>query len=152
MFDELALKSKLQSLPAIVGEIWEVMGDSGMKLKKSILWVIEKIKTYYKNTSDFMHGLFEGDPIDHFADALKTVVEKYDAFIKDMHVAFLRYMENLWTQTYALIVNNWHSQLAAIEPTFLKIVHYLETIVWNTSKEFLGKQNRFIISNYHYMI
>lgn len=46
-------------------------------------------------------------------------------------------MEHLWKQTYALMLDNWHKTLASIEPTFLKIVHYLETIVWNTSKEFL---------------
>lgn len=43
MFDELALKSHFESLPAIVSEIWEIMGESGTKIKKSILWVIEKV-------------------------------------------------------------------------------------------------------------
>lgn len=46
-------------------------------------------------------------------------------------------MEQLWKQTYALLVDNWQRTLASIEPTFLKLVHYLETLVWNTSKEFL---------------
>lgn len=81
--------------------------------------------------------MLDGDPIDHLSDAFKSVVEQYDAFIKDLHVMFIQYMEKLWSQTYALIVSNWHKTLAAIEPTFIKLIHYLETIAWNTSREFL---------------
>jgi hypothetical protein len=152
MFDELALKSHFESLPAIVSEIWEIMGESGTKIKKSILWVIEKIKTYYKNTADFVRGLLDGDPIDHLSGAFKNIIEQYDAFIKDLHVSFIRYIERLWSQTYALIVNNWHKTLAAIEPTFLKLIHYLETIAWNTGREFLDflyiRKNELIESPY----
>lgn len=46
IFDELALKSHLQSLPTIVQEIWSVMGESGQKIKKGVLWVIEKVNKY----------------------------------------------------------------------------------------------------------
>ncbi|KAJ3640007.1 hypothetical protein Zmor_003331 [Zophobas morio] len=137
MFDELALKSHFESLPAIVSEVWQIMGSSGSKIKTSILWVIEKIKTYYKNTVDFIHGLVDGDPIEHLSDAFKNIVEQYDAFVKDLHVAFIQYMERLWAQTYALIVSNWYKTLAAVEPTFIKLVHYLESIVWNTGRDFL---------------
>ncbi|KAJ8978166.1 hypothetical protein NQ317_004215 [Molorchus minor] len=137
MFDELALKSQLQTFPKIVQEIWSVMGESGQKLKKSVLWVIEKIKTYYKSTTDFIHGLLNGDPVEHISRGLEKLVEKYDAFIKSVHVTILQYMESLWSQTYALIVEHWHKTLAAIEPTFLKFIHYLESMLWNTGKEFL---------------
>lgn len=43
-FDELPIKSHIESLPAIVNEIWEVMGESGKKIQKSIIWAIEKVK------------------------------------------------------------------------------------------------------------
>lgn len=43
IFDELALKSQLQTLPKIFQELWSMMGDSGEKIKKSILWVIEEV-------------------------------------------------------------------------------------------------------------
>lgn len=46
-------------------------------------------------------------------------------------------MEKLWSQTYALIVSNWHKTLAAIEPTFIKFVHYVESIVWSTGQKVL---------------
>lgn len=99
-----------------------------------------QIKHYYKNAAEFVNGLVQGDSVEQVSETLKMLVEKYDNFIKDLHVRFIRYMEELWKHTYSLMVDNWHRTLASIEPTFIKIVHYLETIVWNTSKEFLGKR------------
>lgn len=43
IFDELALKSHIQTLPKIVQELWSMMGESGEKIKKSILWAIEEV-------------------------------------------------------------------------------------------------------------
>lgn len=45
--DELALKSQLQTFPKIFQELWAIMGDSGEKIKKSILWVIEEVSIIY---------------------------------------------------------------------------------------------------------
>lgn len=45
IFDELALKSQLQTLPKIVQELWSLMGESGNKIKKSIMWAIEEVGT-----------------------------------------------------------------------------------------------------------
>nr|XP_023014255.1 uncharacterized protein LOC111504020 [Leptinotarsa decemlineata] len=136
MFDE-SLKSHLQYLPKIVQEVWSVLGNSGEKIKKSVLWVIEKIKIYYKNTTDFIHGLINGDPIEHLSSGLDKLLEKYDKFMKDLHVTVIKYMEGVWSQVSSLVVEHWHTGLASMEPTFLKFIHYLETIVWNTGKEFL---------------
>lgn len=97
-----------------------------------------QIKSYYKNTAEFINGLFQGNSVEHISEALTQLVEKYDNFMKDLHVSFIRYMEHLWKQTYAMLLDNWYKTLAAIEPTFIKIVHYLETVAWNASKEFLG--------------
>lgn len=97
-----------------------------------------QVKSYYKNTAEFVNGLFQGNAVEHISEAFSQLIEKYDNFIKGVHVSFIRYMENLWKQTYLMILENWHKTLAAIEPTFLKIIHYLETVAWNTSKEFLG--------------
>lgn len=43
MFDELSLKAHIESLPVIVSEIWDKMGESGKRIHKSILWAIEKV-------------------------------------------------------------------------------------------------------------
>ncbi|XP_018566495.1 uncharacterized protein LOC108907336 [Anoplophora glabripennis] len=152
MFDELALKSHLQSLPTIVQEIWSVMGESGQKIKRGILWVIEKVKLYYKNTTDFIHGFINGDPVEHISNLFEKLIEKYDNFIKNVHVTVIQYMEQMWSQISTLIVEHWHKTLAAIEPTFLKLIHYIESIVWNTGKEFLDflylRKNEIVESPY----
>ena len=58
-----------------------------------------------------------------------------------MHVAFIRYLEDLWYKSYKTMVYNWHRALAVIEPTFIKIVHYTEPIVLKAGKEFVGEFN-----------
>lgn len=88
---------------------------------------------------DLFNNLIQEDSFEHISDALNQVVEKFDKFIKDMHISFMRYMEDLWRQAYKMFLDNWHKALAAIEPTFIKYIHYLETIVWNAGKEFVGK-------------
>lgn len=43
MFNESAMKS----LPKIIQEIWAVIGDSGTKIKESILWVTEEVSLLF---------------------------------------------------------------------------------------------------------
>ncbi|XP_076260910.1 apolipoprotein lipid transfer particle isoform X2 [Rhynchophorus ferrugineus] len=152
LFDDLSLKSHLQSLPKIIQELSAVMGASGNNIKKSITFVIEKIKLYYNTTTTFIHDLINGDPVKHLTEMLEKVVDRYDVFIKNAHVAVLQYMEKLWSETYNLIVQNWHQTLAVLEPTFLKFIHYLETIAWTTGKDFLDflyiRKNKIIESAY----
>lgn len=98
-----------------------------------------KIKTYYKNTTDFIRGLINGDPVEHLSGGLEKLLEKYDNYIKNLHIIMLQYIESLWNQTYDLLVENWHIFLAGLEPTFLKFAHYVETMAWDTGRELLGK-------------
>ncbi|KAK5639713.1 hypothetical protein RI129_012205 [Pyrocoelia pectoralis] len=135
--DELSLKSQIQWVPQILNEIWDVMGDSSIEFRKRVSWVIETIKTYYKHTVQFINGIAQGNALEYLSDALSKLLEQYDNFMKELHVSFIRYMEELWKQTYTMIINNWHKMLAAIEPTFIKLLHYLETVIWNASKEFV---------------
>lgn len=100
--------------------------------------MIFQVKVYYKSTTDFIHGLINGDPVEHISKLFENLIERYDNFIKNVHVSVIQYMETLWSQISALVVEHWHKTLAAIEPTFLKLIHYIESIVWNTGKEFLG--------------
>lgn len=55
IFDELALKSQLQTLPKIFQELWSMMGDSGEKIKKSILWVIEEVSKIIEENFSFIN-------------------------------------------------------------------------------------------------
>ncbi|KAJ9580978.1 hypothetical protein L9F63_023839, partial [Diploptera punctata] len=59
IIDELSIRGHIESLPDIINEIWEVMGESGKAIRKSILWIIETIKTTYKKIVDFIKWDFE---------------------------------------------------------------------------------------------
>ncbi|KAK9890371.1 hypothetical protein WA026_010464 [Henosepilachna vigintioctopunctata] len=136
-FDELALKKHFESVPAIISEIWGIMGDSGRKIQKSIEWVIEKIRTYYKNITEFTRQLLDGDPIQHLSDLFSNILEQYEDFTRRLHVLFIQYIEKLWQQTADLVVDNWYKMILAVKPTFMKLVAYTESIAWTTSREFL---------------
>ena len=43
LVDELAIKGHIQSLPNILNEIWQIMGESGEAIRKSLLWIIETV-------------------------------------------------------------------------------------------------------------
>lgn len=44
VLDELAITDHLQTIPKIIKEMWEVLGESSMAFKNSILWIIETVK------------------------------------------------------------------------------------------------------------
>jgi hypothetical protein len=59
--------------------------------------------------------------------------------MKDLHVAFIKQMENLWNKMSSYMWNHWQHFLQKIEPTFIKFLHYLENALWKASREILGK-------------
>ena len=59
--------------------------------------------------------------------------------IKDLHVAFITQMENFWNKVSASFWSHWHHFLQTIEPTFIKLIHFIESVLWKASREILGK-------------
>lgn len=47
VIDDLSLKTHLDSLPAVLSEMWEIMGDTGKKIGKGIRWVVEKVENLH---------------------------------------------------------------------------------------------------------
>ncbi|PSN49824.1 hypothetical protein C0J52_08839 [Blattella germanica] len=137
IIDEFSLRGHIESLPEIINEIWEVMGESGKAIRKSIIWIIETIKASYKKLVDFINSLLQGDSTAQITALLEKLVEKYDRFIKDLHVAFIKAVENMWNKISTFLWNNWYNFLQKIEPTFIKFIHYLESVVWKASQEIL---------------
>lgn len=43
IIDEMAIRNHIDSLPTIINEIWDVMGESGKVIQKSIMWIIETV-------------------------------------------------------------------------------------------------------------
>jgi hypothetical protein len=64
-------------------------------------------------------------------------------FVKDLHVAFIKQMESLWNKVSTFLWNHWHSFLHTIEPSFIKVLHYLENAAWKASREILGNTHMY---------
>nr|CAD7457748.1 unnamed protein product [Timema tahoe] len=66
--------------------------------------------------------------------------QAHPEFIKELHVSFVKHLEELWHGLSAMIQHHWNTMLETIEPTFIHLIHYLETLSWKASKEILGKE------------
>ena len=135
VIDELSLRSHIQSLPNIINEIWEIMGESGQAIRNSLLWIIETIKTGYKKITEIISAIIRGESLTQIANIVEKLVEKYDMFVKDLHVSFIKYIQNLWDKFTAALSRQWHEILRMVEPVFMRCLHYLEDVVWKVSKE-----------------
>lgn len=58
-------------------------------------------------------------------------------------------MENLWNKVSTFLWNHWHSFLQTIEPTFIKFLHYLESVLWKASREILGNTHVYDLNLKH---
>ncbi|XP_031778090.1 uncharacterized protein LOC100118388 isoform X3 [Nasonia vitripennis] len=138
VIDELSLRSHIQSLPNIVNEIWEIMGESGQAIRNSLLWIIETIKNAYQKLSEIVSAILRGDSMNQIASIVEKLIIKYDMFVKELHVSFIQYIEYLYNRIYQTISLQWHRFLMHIEPVFIRLAHYLETVGWKAVQEFFN--------------
>lgn len=139
ILDELAIRDHIDSVPKIISEMWQVLGNSGKALNKSLEWLVQSIKTSYKKAVEILSGIFSGEAMGHLSALMEKGVQKYDKFVKDLHLSFIKYVGNIWTKITESVVAYWKGILRKLEPSIIKLVHYLETVVWNISKEVFGK-------------
>lgn len=90
----------------------------------------------------FINELMKEDAMDRLIRMLEHMLENYDKMTKDLHVSFIKYMENLWEKIYVSMMNQWHKILQGLEPAFIELAHYVESIVYGVAKEFLGISHR----------
>lgn len=138
ILDELAIRDHIDSVPKIINEMWQVLGNSGKALNKSLEWLVQSIKTSYKKAVEVLSGIFSGEAMGHLSALMEQGVQKYDRFVKDLHLTFIKYVENIWTKITESVVAYWKGILHKLEPSIIRLVHYLETVVWNISKEVFG--------------
>ncbi|CAH1394070.1 unnamed protein product [Nezara viridula] len=134
---EMSFKDRMSHVPKIVNELWEVMGETGETIRQSILWFVESIKKVYNKVAEFVRGLITGETIDKISEYLQKIAGKYDKMIRELHISFLHYVEQLWTDTVNIIYNYWTKTLKVIEPTFIQFAHHTETVFWEGSKKIL---------------
>lgn len=155
ILDELAIRDHIDSLPKIISEMWQVLGNSGKALSKSLEWLVQSMKTSYKKAVELLSGIFSGEAMVHLSALMESAVQKYDKFVKDLHLSFVKYVENIWSKITQSIVAYWKGILHKLEPSIIRLVHYLETVAWNISKEVFGKIYRleslmFNVKTFHF--
>ncbi|XP_046812149.1 apolipophorins [Lucilia cuprina] len=135
IIDELAIRDHIESLPKIFSELWQAMGDSGKALRNSVVWLIETIKKTYNNVLETISRFLHGDSLQYLSGLLEKGVHKYDKFIKDLHISFIKYVENLWNKFWSMMSNYWRGVLKRLEPHIFKFISHVESALWNLSKE-----------------
>ncbi|XP_051858776.1 uncharacterized protein LOC117563530 [Drosophila albomicans] len=135
ILDELAIRDHIESLPKIFSELWQAMGDSGKALRESIVWLIDTIKKTYNNVLDAISRFFHGESLTYISSLMEKGIEKYDKFVKDLHIKFIKYIENLWHKSWHLAETYWKNVLKRFEPHLFKIISFMETTAWDLSKE-----------------
>lgn len=83
--------------------------------------------------------MMQGNSLEHLTKFLEIIIEKYDRFVKDLHVTFMNYVESMWDNFIETMSVYWNQVLQSIEPTVMRSVHYVESIVWGVSTEIFGK-------------
>lgn len=137
VLDELAIRNHIGSVPKILSEIWQVFGESAQALHKSIHWLIETVKMSYKNVVNALHRIFHGEAMNYISSFVEKAMYKYDRIIKDLHLSFIKYVQNIWNNISNVIVSYWRSFLERIQPMVMTFVHYSEQFLWNISQEIL---------------
>ncbi|XP_058818906.1 uncharacterized protein LOC131681859 [Topomyia yanbarensis] len=135
VLDELAIKNKLTSFPKILTEFWQVMGDSGQALKKSLTWLLESIKLSYQKVVDVIGRILQGDSMKYLSEVLESSVARYDKFIKDLHLQFIKNVQEMWKKLTDVITSYWQRMLQNIEPSVIKLAHYAESVSWHVGHE-----------------
>nr|CAD7442597.1 unnamed protein product [Timema bartmani] len=70
VIDEFSLRRHIDFVPGIVNEMWDIMGESGKAVHKSILWIIEAIKTSYQKAVAFINGILKVEQQPYGANSL----------------------------------------------------------------------------------
>lgn len=78
VLDELAITDHLQTIPRILKEIWQVLGESGEAFRKSILWIIETVKGSYNDSLEVFSHILNGNSLEHVTKFFETLIDKYD--------------------------------------------------------------------------
>lgn len=164
VLDELAITDHLQTIPKIIKEMWEVLGESSAAFKNSILWIVDtvisfkfryfqrnelicfnqQIKASYKESEEMFNQLMQENFLDRLSHFFEIIIEKYDKFVKDLHVTFMNYIESMWDNIVRTLSVYWNRILQNIEPQIIRSIHYIESVLWGISTEIFGKINNFL--------
>jgi hypothetical protein len=82
-----------------------------------------------------INQIMQGNSLEYLSRLMEIIIEKYDRFVKDLHVSFISYVEGLYDNLVEWISSYWNRVLQNIEPQIIKSIRYLESILWGISTE-----------------
>lgn len=85
--------------------------------------------------------LMQGSSFEHITKILEMIIEKYDRFVKDIHVTFMSYVEAIWDNLVRTFSIYWNRVLQNIEPQIIRSIHYIESVIWGISTEIFGRSS-----------
>lgn len=101
-----------------------------------------QIKTSYRKAVELISRILHGESLDQVSGMMEKMVEKYDKFIKDLHLSVIKYAENMYNNVVNMLSSYWKKMLQNIEPTIIRILHYVETTLWSASKDVIGEYTK----------
>uniref|UniRef100_A0A0K8USL9 Vitellogenin n=1 Tax=Bactrocera latifrons TaxID=174628 RepID=A0A0K8USL9_BACLA len=141
ILDEISFREHMDSLPAIFSEIRQILGESGKALRKSITQLIDKLKIIYDNYIEAFNTFFHGQPLKYLTDFMEKGFERYEKFVKEIHISFIHHVEAIWSKFSNIISTYVRGFLTRLEPHIFKAISYLEKIAWDFSKEIFSYIN-----------
>lgn len=153
ILDELAIRNHIGSVPKILSEVWQVLGESGNALRKNIQTLIESVKNAYKSAIDVLSRIFHGEALSYISALVEKAVMYYDKVIKDIHLKFVKYVQKVWNGISDTLTEYWRRMLDRIQPMLMQIINYFESILWNICREimeFLNKRTNELVQSPYY--
>lgn len=135
VLDELAIKNHLENLPGVLNDMWGLMGNTGKSIKESLTYVIDTIKKAYTNFLESVNKVLEADIMELVSDRFEAAILQYDNFVRDVHMKLLEYWEATYVNAMTRLQNYWHEILKSTEPTFYRVLYFIETVSINAWKK-----------------
>lgn len=137
--EDLAIADHIQTIPKFFKEMWTALGESSSAFSSSIQWIVNMMKSSYKESLETFNKLLHGNAMEYVTQFLNTIIENYDKFVKELHIKFINYVEIMWDNLAMTFSSYWNKILQSIEPQIIRSIHYVETTLWSISSEIFGE-------------
>ncbi|XP_039297130.1 LOW QUALITY PROTEIN: uncharacterized protein LOC111054146 [Nilaparvata lugens] len=134
MIEEMSFQDRVGSLPKIVAELWQVLGETGETIRQSLVWTIESVRVSYEKLSAVVMRVARGDVMTSLSQFLSKVTAKYDRVVKDLHISVMSSLDRLWRDSGEWLHLHWSRALQYAEPTVIRLVHYVDSMAWEQSR------------------
>lgn len=98
-----------------------------------------QVRSSYDKALEMIGRLFKGDAMEHLTGLMEMGLAKYDKIVKDLHLSFIKYVEQTWSRITNAVSSYWYATLRRLEPQLMQMYHYVESMAFSMGKEVFGK-------------